>query len=192
MNTEKIYQLKVTLMYSDPVIWRRIQVLASTSLGALHNILQTTMGWDNAHLHQFIHKKTYYAPDNPWADEDYAEDYEGIQVNHLLTRARGKMQYEYDFGDAWLHEILVEKTLDRTETGQYPICIAGEMACPPEDCGGVWGYMKMLKVLSDPEDEEYEDILYWVGEDFDPKEFDEEKINSLLQTPNHGTSPFFD
>lgn len=179
-------------MHSNPSIWRRIQVVASTSLAELHNILQTTMGWENAHLHQFIYKKTFLAPTNPWADEEYAEDYEGIQLNHLLKRAGGKMQYEYDFGDSWIHEIVLEKTLDRTETGQYPICIAGERACPPEDCGGIGGYMDLLNVLSDPEDEEYEDMLAWLGEEIAPEEFDEEEINSLLRTPRYGTSPFLD
>lgn len=83
--------------------------------------------------------------------------------------------YVYDFGDSWEHEIRLEKILPR-EKRKYPACIAGKRACPPEDCGGIWGYEEFLEIIKDPEHEEYEDMLDWVGGEFDPEHFDIEDV----------------
>lgn len=78
-------------------------------------------------------------------------------------------------------QVLVEKILPREEGVSYPVCLAGRRACPPEDCGGVWGYMELLEVIKNPRHKEYEDMIEWVGEDFDPEEFDPEDANEALE-----------
>ncbi|NND51063.1 MAG: plasmid pRiA4b ORF-3 family protein [Flavobacteriaceae bacterium] len=179
MAQKQIFQLKVTLMYFDPVIWRRIQVERDTTLPDLHDILQITMGWTDSHLHHFVHKRKIYGEDDPWTF-DRINVYDDVKLDDLLKRSQSKLIYEYDFGDSWRHEILLEKMLSKDASGRYPVCIDGENACPPEDCGGVWGYERLLEIIKDPEHEEYHDWLEWLGEDFDPAAFDIEVVNECL------------
>ena len=172
-------------MHSKPPIWRRILIDPDTFLADLHLILQTTMGWTNSHLHQFIHRNRFYTeydPDNDlWGALDNV-DYAGLHVRDLLKRRNDKMIYEYDFGDGWEHQVLLEDIVDVDQGIAYPICIGGRCACPPEDCGGVWGYQGLLDVLSDPTGPEYEAMIEWLGEDFDPKYFDKQAVNEMLRS----------
>lgn len=177
---KKIYQLKITLLGSDPPIWRRIQIRSDIKLSELHDVLQDVMGWYDAHLHQFIHDGIYYGEPSP-DDFPPMKDENKVRLDKLLTRVRSNLIYEYDFGDSWEHEVRVEKILEPEPNTKYPICIAGERACPPEDCGGVWGYADMLKILANPKDPEYEDWLDWAGDDFDPDEFDVDEVNEILK-----------
>jgi len=137
------YQLKIELKNSKPKIWRRVIVPASLLLSDLHKVLQTTMGWDNAHLHQFIKGGKYYslrhADDDFW-DDHLNVDYTGQTVSDLLVKERDRIVYEYDFGDGWEHDVLLEKVLDEDKGLVLPVCLGGKMSCPPEDIGGVWGY----------------------------------------------------
>jgi len=96
------------------------------------------------------------------------------------------MVYEYDFGDGWTHNIVLEDILEKVKNTFYPVCIDGKRACPPEDCGGFPGYMNLLEVISDPKHEEYEDIVEWLGEEFDPEEFDKEDKNEALKEDDFG------
>lgn len=174
-----IYQLKVTLKDSRPPIWRRIQVSADTKLSIFHLILQDVMGWTNSHLHQFRVGRTYYGESVPEADF-YVEDERKISLGQAAPGAKKKIVYEYDFGDGWEHEVLVEKVLEPEPGVRYPVCIAGKRACPPEDCGGVWGYEEFLKAIRDPKHPEHDSMLEWVGGKFDAEEFDLEFINEEL------------
>ncbi len=178
-----ILQLKVTLKHFKPSIWRRVQVRSDTNLGELHGIIQLAMGWGNCHLHLFIIGKRpnflFIGAQEPTA-ENYMEEDE-VMINEVLPAAKSKMVYEYDFGDSWEHEVVVEKIVQAEEGVYYPRCLAGENACPPEDVGGVWGYAEFLEAMADPNHEEHESYLDWVGEDFDPKEFDLEIINRRLK-----------
>jgi hypothetical protein len=178
-----IYQLKVTLIDSRPPIWRRLQVSANTSLEHLHWIVQTAFGWTNSHLHQFIIDRQYYS-----LPEFELDDYNGkvgnetrTKLSQLRLKPKMKFIYEYDFGDSWIHEILVEKVLDREEGISYPICIGGKRAGPPEDCGGIWGYERMLEVIKDPDDPEHEDMMEWLGGSFDPEYFNQEEVNEQMK-----------
>ncbi len=174
-----IYQLKVTLKGSKPPIWRRIQVPADTKLSQLHWMLQDVMGWMNSHMHQFRVGQTYYGEPSP--DYDFeVEDERKITLSQAAPGAKKKIVYDYDFGDDWEHEILVEKVLEPEPGVRYPICIAGKRACPPEDCGGVWGYAEFLEAIRDPKHPEHEDMLEWVGGAFDAEEFDLDFINEEL------------
>jgi len=176
---QNIYQIQISLNGSTPEIWRRIQLKSDTLLPDLHNIIQTTMGWDDSHLHQFIKNKEFYG--DPSVDEDFDTiDYRKIKLSAMLKKEKEKFMYEYDFGDGWIHTILLEKILPVDSKTKYPVCIAGEMHCPPEDCGGVWGYSDLLEILKDPKHEEYGNIIEWLGDDFDPNEFNIELINAFL------------
>ena len=184
---KKIYQVQISLKGSRPRIWRRLLVPSDTLLSDFHMIIQAAMGWTNSHLHQFVKDQTYYTvkmeDDTDWNDYDNI-DYKGIKISDLLKKEKEGMIYEYDFGDGWEHKIMLEKILPFDEKTKYPVCTAGKMNCPPEDCGGIWGYYNMLEVLQNPEDEEYEDYSEWLGDDFDPEYFDKDQVNRMLQNRN--------
>lgn len=179
----KIYRIKIALRDFKPKIWRRILIPSDIYLSEFHLIIQIAMGWSNCHLHQFIKNNKYYRErmmyDDFW-DEMENIDYENIKVSDLLKKEKEKVVYEYDFGDSWEHDIILEKILEVDNNLEYPVCLKGKMNCPPEDCGGVWGYSDMLEVLKDTDHEEYESYLEWLGEDFDPEYFDENEVNELF------------
>jgi hypothetical protein len=178
-----IYQIKVTLEYSKPPIWRRIQVAGDVNLRKLHRILQEVMGWSDYHLHQFIVGEAYYGEPHP--------DYEGfgfqirdekrVKLGQIVPGEKFKFFYEYDFGDSWGHQLLVEKILPPEPGIQYPRCLKGKRACPPEDVGGVWGYEGFLEAIRDPDHPEHDDMLEWIGGEFDPEAFDLDEINAALE-----------
>ena len=175
-----IYQIKVTLMDSKPPIWRRIQVSADVSLAKLHQILQVVMGWTDSHLHQFvIGGKSYGQPDPDYGSE--MADERRYKLSQVVKGEKAKFRYEYDFGDNWQHQLLVEKVLPPEPCTQYPRCLTGKRNCPPEDCGGVWGYAEFLEAIQNPDNPEHEDMLEWVGDEFDPEEFDMEEIHRALK-----------
>jgi hypothetical protein len=102
----------------------------------------------------------------------------------LITNEKEKFHYLYDFGDSWEHEILVEKILPLEKGTHYPVCVTGKRACPPEDCGGPYGYEELLEILKDPSHPEYEDRIDWLPEeDFDPETFYVELVNVDLGGP---------
>jgi hypothetical protein len=153
------------------------------------------MGWTNSHLHQFIKDQTFYAKrypdDDTWEELDNV-DYAKIKISDLLKKGKEKIVYEYDFGDSWEHDIILEKILPYDQNIRYPVCVAGKMNCPPEDCGGVWGYSDMLEILKNPDHEEYDSFIEWLGEEFDPESFDKEAINKMLLTEDYGCLDLFD
>ncbi|MBA3442179.1 MAG: plasmid pRiA4b ORF-3 family protein [Pyrinomonadaceae bacterium] len=178
-----IYQMKITLRGSKPPIWRRVEVRSDTTLHNLHWIIQTAMGWTNSHLHQFIVGQQYYSQPDFGIDEHGVDvkNERAIKLGQIASRAKAKFIYEYDFGDGWEHEVVVEKILTAEAGMHYPKCLTGKRACPPEDCGGVWGYAGFLEAIKDPEHPEHEDMLEWVGGSFDPEAFDIEEVNQELK-----------
>src|SRR5215468_1831734 len=183
----QIYQIKVTLKDVKQSIWRRIQVRSDATLGELHAVIQMAMGWTNSHLHHFIVGKPpnlrfIGAPIPYEGDDPPDEKTEGqIVISQVLSATRTKIVYEYDFGDSWEHEVVLEKIVDAGARAYYPRCIAGENACPPEDVGGVWGYVDFLQALNNPEHNQREEFLERVGGAFDPEEFDLDSVNKLLR-----------
>jgi len=178
-----IYQIKVTLDDSKPPIWRRILVPSDIALAKLHRILQVVMGWSDYHLHQFIVGGAYIGEPHPDYD-DYLDmhDERDVTLRQIVSGEKFKFRYEYDFGDSWLHQVLVEKVLPPQPGQQYPLCIKGKRACPPEDVGGVWGYGDFLEAIQNPDHPEHEEYLEWVGGEFDPEEFDLDGVNEVLRT----------
>ncbi|MCZ7554187.1 MAG: hypothetical protein B6D39_00105 [Anaerolineae bacterium UTCFX2] len=185
----QIYQIKVTLDDTHPPIWRRIQVPSYTTLLKLHDILQIVMGWEDYHLHMFTIEGSIYG--DPAYDE-YGDlgtiDETRFKLNQVIYREGQRLSYEYDFGDSWDHTLLVEKILPPQEGVRYPTCLKGKRACPPEDVGGVWGYENFLEAIRNPEHDEHEGYLTWVGREFDPEAFDLEEVNTQLRSVGRGRS----
>lgn len=180
-----IYQLKISLDGLKPAIWRRVEVPGSFTLDKLHRVIQIAMGWEDYHLWTFHIGNTEYMPS---VDGGFLFDFGPKPENPMrvtLDQALGghkiKFRYVYDMGDDWLHTITVEKVIAPEAGVTYPRCTAGEHACPPEDCGGPWGYVNLLEVLRDPAHEEHGEMLEWLGGEFDPEAFDLEAVNRRLQ-----------
>jgi len=185
----KIYQVQIALKGSKPKIWRRLLIESDLRLSDFHIIIQVAMGWTNSHFHQFVKNGINFRvkyPDDDFWDEHEDVDYKKTKVSALLKKEKDKLVYEYDFGDSWDHDIILEKILPKDDNAFYPICLAGKMKCPPEDCGGISGFEDMLEILKDPSHEEYEEYIVWTGGGFDPKEFDKEALNETLKKENYG------
>jgi len=103
-----------------------------------------------------------------------------------MKKEKDVLLYEYDFGDGWEHEIILEKIIEEDEKNQIPRCIDGKQNCPPEDCGGIWGYEDLLKVIKDKKHDEYEEMMEWLGEEFDPDYFNINEVNKLLKQKDFG------
>jgi hypothetical protein len=179
----QVYQLKITLQEIEPAIWRRLQVRRQVRLDRLHLMIQAAMGWTNSHLHEFLIKGQRYR-DLEQMSEDIDEPDMSNEEEFRLAKLVDEgdvFEYKYDFGDYWQHEIEVEKLIEPEPGIKYPRCLAGERACPPEDCGGPWGYEELLEALGDPGYEDYEHYRGWVGEDFNPEKFDVDKVNKVLR-----------
>lgn len=180
-----LYQLKISLKNIKPLIWRRFIVDPEIKLPDLHKVIQTIMGWHNSHLHHFYIGNMFYSLPDEYSDE-YSIDYRKIRLNRLIVRVRQKLYYEYDFGDGWEHTIELEKIIPGDSYSTTPVCIEGKRKCPPEDCGGPYGYTDLCKIIKNPQHEEYEELMEWLGGEFDPEEFDIDYINKKLQKKNFG------
>ncbi|MCL4858191.1 MAG: hypothetical protein KJZ93_02240 [Caldilineaceae bacterium] len=176
-----IYQIKITLRYLRPPIWRRVLVPAAMTFADLHDVIQLTMGWDNSHLHEFtIGSRTIGMAE--LQDEFDLEDEDKVTLQDVITGEKVRFRYQYDFGDSWDHEILLEKILPPDPTLKLPHCVKGKRACPPDDVGGVWGYANFVEALADPNHPEHEDMVEWFGDEFDPEAFDLDAVNQALST----------
>jgi hypothetical protein len=173
-----VYQFKITLKDSKPPIWRRIQVPENYSFWDLHVAIQDAMGWMDYHLHVF-EIGTYGGFGSieigiPEANEHLKSVKE--KISKYFSPTHPKVMYVYDFGDDWEHTILLEKIVPADPAQSYPLCLAGKRACPPEDCGGLYGYYNMLEILSHPKHPQYQDYLSWLDGDFDPDAFDPKEV----------------
>jgi hypothetical protein len=169
--TGRIFQLKVTLQNIKPPVWRRILVDASSTLDQVHEVIQAAFGWWNYHLHEFEIDGTRYGdpdPDDDWGPPTVNE--RRVRLDTVVT-AGSTFGYLYDFGDGWSHRVTVEKDLPAETGTTVPACIGGRRACPPEDCGGPWGYEHLLEALADPIHPEHRDLTDWLGAPFDPEAF---------------------
>jgi hypothetical protein len=180
---DPVHQITVTLDdVTQPRVWRRLLIPAEMPLSRLHDVIQTAMGWQDSHLHSFTDGKHNYGPSNPELELDFTDE-RSVLFGDLDVEG-GLINYTYDFGDGWEHEIAVEAVGVAEPSKHYPHCVDGEGACPPEDCGGPPGYEHLREVLADPGDEEHDDMVTWLGLDhaceFDPTAFDVEAVNRRL------------
>ena len=180
----QVYQFMITLQGIKPRIWRRIQVPETYTFWDLHVAITDAMGWLDYHLHEFemVNPRTGAKVVVGIPDEEFLDDDRGVlpddkqKIARYFTPENSHAQYVYDFGDGWQHVISLEKIVHREENIQYPRCLAGKRACPPEDCGGIGGYAQLLEALADPSHEEHEQMRTWAGEEYDPEAFDPAKV----------------
>ncbi|MBC5801356.1 MAG: plasmid pRiA4b ORF-3 family protein [Candidatus Eremiobacteraeota bacterium] len=165
------YRLKITLRGTKPPVWRRILVPSSTTLPKLHRIFQAAMGWTDSHLHAFrVGDIQYGTPDPEFGAGMRSE--RSVRLADIARAVRARFVYWYDFGDDWTHDVLVEDVRPIDEGVKLPTCLDGKRACPPEDVGGVYGYVQFLEAYRDPRHEEHERMREWAGPDFDADSFD--------------------
>lgn len=177
---DTVISLRIALREIEPLIWRRIEVPSTISLPKLHMVFQDALGWTNSHLHSFYIGDKEYGYEDELGELDIINE-RGIKLCKLLKVNTPGFWYLYDFGDHWQHDVQIEHILPVRADRTYPICMAGARKCPPEDCGGVGGYERLLEVIRDPKDEEYESMLEWLGGKFDPDEFDLLAVNRKLK-----------
>ena len=179
---DSVYQFKITLKRIRPPIWRRIQVPETYTFQDLHVAIQDVMGWEGCHLHEFVMADPVTGLEMRIGDPSEDFGFHGVlqeqkeMIARYFSMENKSAEYTYDFGDDWEHRVLLEKILPRDEDARYPVCIKGKRACPPEDCGGVWGYEELLEALHDPDSAEDDELLEWLGEGFDPEYFDAKAI----------------
>ena len=172
-----IYQVKITLDVVCPEVWRRVQT-NDCSLADLHEIIQASMGWTDEHMYAFMIDGDELGDPRRGSQAEY--DSRNAWLSGLVGDGITRFEYFYDFGDEWHHIIEIEKTLPAAEGGIYPQCLEGERACPPEDCGGPYGYEDILTHLADSDRTEYDEVDEWLDADFDPEEFDRDSVNEQL------------
>lgn len=177
-----VYQFKITLEDIKPIIWRCILVPETYTFWDLHVAIQDAMGWEDCHLHEFeiIHPITNVQtrigiPDGEWGIAGILPEWE-VKMSDYFKGKIKTAYYEYDFGDGWRHKLQLEKVLFRDLNTKYPLCLEGQRSCPPEDCGGAWGYAHLLEVISNPHHPEYVDLTNWIGKRFDPEKFQPDKV----------------
>ena len=177
---DKIFVLKVSLCGAKPPIWRRLRLPARTTLDTVHGVLQVSFGWTDDHLHVFESGSQRYSArsvETAWGEPDGDES--RVRLGDLLGAPGDRLRYEYDFGDSWQHDLVVEQVVPG-DGARVAVCVGGRRAGPLEDCGGVWGYAKLCAILADPQHPEHNERKTWVGS-FDPARFDEQQVNSMLR-----------
>ena len=178
--------LRIELVGTTPLVWRRITLDGRSSFANLHHVIQAAMGWHDAHLHQFRINNRYIGVPDPESDapEWHTEDERKVFLNRVLTDDT-VFTYLYDFGDGWEHRLLVEEYDDSDDLrfGDGDAWVdAGERACPPEDCGGVGGFQDFLEKLEDePYSDESKELREWAGLDYDPAGFDRQAANAAIK-----------
>ncbi len=175
-----VHQLKITLRRVKPPVWRRVLVESSWTLAKLSRGLEAAMGWYGGHLHAFDAAGAVFGQPDPEWDDD-VQDERKVRVGDVLTDVGAKMRWDYDFGDGWEHDVLVEAILDRDPKLRYPHCVGGRRACPPEDCGGPYVYVEFLAALGDPGHRDHQELSEWAPPGFDPARFDVDETNVVLQ-----------
>jgi hypothetical protein len=176
-GASSVHQFKITLRHVRPAVWRRIQVPLKYSFYDLHVAIQDVFGWLDYHLHAFrIRNPTTGGTDEIGIpDDEYGEPCLAgweVKLSEYFVTPKRKALYLYDFGDGWEHDVLYEGEIPVEPKVRYPRCVAGARACPPEDCGGPYGYERLLRILADPTDPEHPELLAWVGHPIDPSAFD--------------------
>ena len=182
---KQIFRFKVILDDILPQIWRVIEVESDITFYQFHLMIQEAMGWTNSHLHEFKagnfsigdtgEEACEFGDPPQWEERDK-------KISDYFSKERTRLSYVYDFGDNWEHTIVLEG-IEKIEKGaEYPRCIDGARACPPEDCGSTPGYYQLLKILADPKHNEYGKMKMWAG-DFDPEHLDKEEATKGMCDP---------
>jgi hypothetical protein len=162
-SDDAIVQIKAKLLgVSKPPVWRRLQLRADTRLDHLHEMLVAAFGWQGYHMHCFSSGPEEFGVPDP---ELGFIDERDVRFGELIGGVGDRLRYTYDFGDDWQHEIVVEELLDPDPEIHYPVLVAAKGACPPEDCGGPWGYAELKDILADPSHDQHQEMRDWLGLD---------------------------
>lgn len=178
-----IYQLHVALQDITPVVWRRLWIPGNLKLSKLDRVIQEAFGWTNSHLHEFRIGAERYGMteiEDIDADEELKND-KKFTLTQVLSDTTKKFEYEYDFGDGWRHQVVVEGIMAPTPYNDWPLCLTGENACPPEDVGGPGGFEGFVQSMADTEDDDHFENWTWYGGPFDPKGFDVNTTNARIR-----------
>ncbi len=181
---EPVARLRIELREIEPRLWRRVDVPLSSTLLALHDIIQAVVGWTDSHLFEFVIGDRVYG--EPMPDDDFWDQHvykaAGIRLKSLIERGVERFVYVYDFGDDWRHDIFIESVRDGEAHVDYPAFVDGERRCPPEDVGGATGFIQFLEAALDPLHEEHDEVVSWYGKPFDPVDIDERWVRPRLAT----------
>ena len=165
-----VHRLKIALLGVKPAIWRRVEIASDAKLPAVSKVMLMAMGWTDTHLHAFnVGRRTFTDLDPDFPNDDLDE--RRYTLAHVLPRVKDSLRFDYDFGDGWQHRVTLEAIVSADPDARYPRCVAGRRACPPEDCGGPYGYAEFLEAIGDPTHPEHERLLEWSGP-FDADAFD--------------------
>ena len=187
--TKTLHHLRITLEQVEPKVQREFMVPSGLRLDRLHTVIQVVMGWTDTHLHEFIvgtlrDGLRYGVPDPEFAGIGIGPQTRketGATLAQIAPAKGSAFRYWYDFGDDWMHQVKVKAIVPEEAIGSaVPFCVKGRGACPPEDCGGPWGYGNLQAILADPGHEEHADMREWIGDHFDPQAFDPDAINDEL------------
>lgn len=183
------FRIRLDLIGAKPPVWRRLELPGDVTLDRLHLVIQAAMGWLDSHLHRLRtggdHRSPYFA--TPY-DVEEGEDGTlegGVRLDQLVAEKGDRLWYEYDFGDGWDHVLAVESVTDEPVEVR---CLAGGMACPPEDCGGIWGYTELAEWVRDGCDpasvpQQFDDAGHardWLPLNWDPDQFLVDEANAVL------------
>lgn len=179
---EPVARIRIEIEGTDPLVWRSVDVPLSSSLLALHDIIQVTMRWQDYHLFEFLVGDRVYGDPDPYDSIEDRKVYKakGIRLATLIERGVQQFLYVYDFGDNWQHRITVEDVRQGDADTEYPAFVAGARRAPPEDVGGTSGFDEFLEAVTDPEHEEHDRMLEWCGGAFDPEDIDERHVRMIL------------
>jgi hypothetical protein len=183
MKKNNAVTIRIELKHVKPTVWRQVSVPLDFSLAELHDVIQIAMGWLDGHLHQYIHGRQCIGMPDEDTPEDMLDEHD-VSVGEIFTAKNAKLTYEYDFGDGWEH-LLTSQGLTYREDNR-PVILKGKYACPPEDCGGPFGYQRLREVIADPNHAEHAEMIEWLGGSFDPMRFDLEEANAVLVEATDG------
>lgn len=182
-QVKTVHRLKVTLRLVKPPVWRCIEVASNIKLSELSAVLEATMGWLGGHLHAFEAAGVFYEiPDGESFDFPPPRDERKARLGEVLPAMKSKMRWDYDFGDGWEHDVVVEAIEPMKTDAAYPVCVAGRRACLPDDCGGPWGYGNLLAAISDPTHEQHEELTEWLPPGFDADKFDIAEATKMMRS----------
>jgi len=170
-------QIKISLYYIKPIIWRRIVVSENITFKELHETIQVAMGWRNVHLFSFNLDGKYVRM--PFEDNDVINA-ATTKLKGVFNKKNASLTYQYDFGDSWDHQLLIEKVEPIKPTEKLPKCLGGERNCPPEDCGSFPGYENLVEIMKDKKHPEYKEMVSWLGGVYNPEKFSLAAINKRL------------
>lgn len=202
------HTLRIALKTIRPPIWRKVRLPSTLTLEHLHEVIQLVMGWQNDHLHHFVKQMPMPSPErlknlNAWQArilkqntvryigpktdpmgfplEMECEDESQVRIMEVLPLVKSKIRYDYDFGDDWRHDVIVQKIEDVPADEASPVCIGGKRACPMEDCGGPYRYDGILEILDDPAHDLHAEYQEWFGKNVDAEAWDQAHVNAGLK-----------